>query len=106
MKPARIQHGGLWAAAACLPAIAHGASMFVNVEPGAWFSIPAPHRWALAADALLYVAGCVLVAAPVAGVAGAAHRKAAAATPLAMTDGARIAWPLLIAVLLFAASSS
>jgi hypothetical protein len=106
MKPVRMQHGGLWVAAAGLPAIAHGASLFVNVEPGAWFSIPAPLRWALAADALLYVAGCVLVAAPVAGVAVSAHRKAAAAAPRAMADGVRIAWPLLIAVLLFAASSS
>jgi hypothetical protein len=92
-------------AATVLPLLAHGAALFVNVEPGSWLSLPAPLRWALAADALLYVAGCVLIAAPLAGVAVAVRRKERGA-PLVAADRMRIAGPLLLAVLLFAAVSS
>src|SRR5688572_20454219 len=106
MTPALRQHGNLWAAATVLPLLAHGAALFVNVEPEAWLSLPAALRWALAADALLYVAACVLVAAPLAGVAVAAYHRRDRNAPLLAADRLRIATPLLIAVLLFAAASS
>lgn len=58
--------------AAALPVLSHGAAMFIHVEPGRWLSVPEAVRWALAADAMLYTAGCAIVAGPIAGVATAA----------------------------------
>ncbi len=62
----------IWGAAAVLPVMSHGAAMFIQVEPGGWLNVPEAVRWSLAADAMLYTAGCAIVAAPIAGVAAAA----------------------------------
>jgi hypothetical protein len=46
----------------------------VHVDPGAWLSMPLAMRRALGRDALLYTAGAVVLAAPVAGVVVGASR--------------------------------
>lgn len=67
----------LWLAAALLPCVAAAASLVVNVEPGEWATLTAGGRRGLAADALLYIAGALIVAAPIAGVAASSGGRAA-----------------------------
>ena len=93
----------LWLAAAGVPVIAHAASVVVNVEPSSWGAMPPALRHALAPDALLYVAGAALVAAPIAGVSLAARSRLA---PGAGGSSWRVAALLLGAVLLFTAVSA
>jgi hypothetical protein len=68
-KRERPAHLALYAGAAALPLLSHGAALLVNVEPGAWLSMTDRLRWSLAADGLLFTTAAVIVAAPVAGVA-------------------------------------
>ena len=61
--------------AALLPLFAGAAAMLVHVEPGSWFSVPLATKRALSRDALLYVAGVIVIAAPLAGVAVTTARR-------------------------------
>jgi hypothetical protein len=108
MKPAPRplrRHAKLWLLAPALPLLAGAASVFVNLEPSSWFSVPDAIRRGVTADALLYIAGCVIVAAPIAGVAVASSRRHdLAATRLSIALAAMS--PLVAAVLLFVVSSA
>lgn len=61
--------------AALAPLAAGAAAVVVNVEPGSWMAMPLALRRALSRDALLYTAGAVVLAAPLAGVAAATVRR-------------------------------
>jgi hypothetical protein len=54
--------------AALLPFAASAAAVIVHIEPGSWLSLSAATRRTLSRDALLYTAGLIIVAAPLAGV--------------------------------------
>ena len=96
----------LWASAVGLPVLAHGVPIFVHVEPESWFGMAATLRRALAADALLYTGACAIVAAPVAGAAVAAARRSLPADRDTASAALGTAWPLIVAVLLFAGVSA
>ena len=85
----------LYLAAGLLP-FAPGLASIVTAIDGAWSGVTAPLVRATTADALLYSAVCIVVAAPLAGVAVAAGR------PRAGTTATRLA----IATALFAAVSA
>jgi hypothetical protein len=95
----------LWLCAAFLPLVASAASIFVHVDPGQWLSMPAGMRRSLAADAMLYIAGAVIVAAPLAGIALASAQLAQPDRRTASTRAAVI-WPLCLAVGLVVTSSA
>jgi hypothetical protein len=100
------RYARLWLLAPALPLAAAGASIFVNLDPSLWFAIPEPLRRGVTADALLYIAGCVIVAAPIAGVAAASSRRRPRHEPFRIGDALAAMWPLLVAVLLFVAASA
>jgi hypothetical protein len=64
-----------WVAAAIVPLLAFAASLVVNVDPRLWLTLPRRVLQALAADALLYSVGVLIVAAPLVGVAAASGWK-------------------------------
>jgi hypothetical protein len=98
-----ISPAGLLAAAALLPVTACAASVAVYIEPGSWFDLSISTRQGLWRDALLYTAGAVVVAAPLAGVAVGNSRDGAArvGTRLAVTAGVTTLVSALLAVLVF-----
>lgn len=103
------QFGALWVLFCCIPPLSMAASLLVNVDAGSWPSISMPLMRGLAADAWLYCAGFIIIAAPLAGVAAAWSRKSLGglAAPMgAAAEALAIAWPLLVAVLLFIAVSA
>lgn len=95
----------LWLSAALLPIVASTASVFVHVDPGQWFTMPDGMRRSLAADAMLYIAGATIVAAPLAGIALASTRRAHPERRFSSTPAAIIG-PLGLAVTLLVASSA
>jgi hypothetical protein len=99
------RHAGLFAMAAVLPLAASAASVFVHIDPWAWFSMADSQRRAAAADALLYIAGTAVLAAPLAGVVIGARRRGAWLSHKEHSALAA-AWPLSIAVALFVLSSA
>ena len=103
------QFGALWLLFCCIPPLSMAASLLVNVDAGSWPSISMPLMRALAADAWLYCAGFITIAAPLAGVAAAWSRKplrGLAASEGAAAEALATARPLLVAVLLFTAVSA
>jgi hypothetical protein len=100
------RYAGLWLLAPALPLAAGGASIFVNLEPALWFAIPESLRRGVTADALLYVAGCVIVAAPIAGVAVASSRRRPRHEPFSRGAALGAMWPLIVAVFLFVGTSA
>ena len=114
------RYATLWLLALLLPFAATAASVFVHVDPASWLSMPSAMKRSLYADALLYIAATVVVAAPLAGVVVAASGRAryrggpgfsrgAAPKHCAsrVMSGARdAAWPLGFAVSLFVATSA
>jgi hypothetical protein len=70
----------LYPAAALLPLVPAVASIAAAREPGAWPAIDAALVRGLTPDAVLYTAVCVVVAAPIAGVAVASTRRLLVAT--------------------------
>ena len=99
------RHARLFGMAAVLPLLASAASVFVHIDPSGWFSMADSQRRAAAADALLYIAGTAVIAAPLAGVAVGARKRGpflSAEEPSALAA----VWPLFIAVALFVASSA
>jgi hypothetical protein len=99
------RHAGLFVMAAVLPLIASAASIFVHIEPSAWFSMTAAQWRAAAADALLYIASAAVIAAPLAGVA-VGSRKPGAWLSSADVSTLAAVWPLVIAVVLFVTTSA
>ena len=97
---------GICAAAAALPLLCHGAAMFINVEPGSWFTISPAIRWSLAADCMLYTAVCAIVAAPIAGVAVASARRSDERRDRRMADVSTGVGTLSIASVLFTVVSA
>jgi hypothetical protein len=65
----------LYLASAALPVVPAAASIIAAVEPSDWTSISSALVSGLTADALLYSAACVVIAAPLAGVAVASRRR-------------------------------
>jgi hypothetical protein len=65
----------LYLASAFLPFVPAAGSVVAALEPGQWTDLTASLVRAVTPDALLYSAACVIVAAPVAGVAVAASRR-------------------------------
>jgi hypothetical protein len=94
---------GLLAFAALLPVAASAASVVVHVDPGSWFELPAGSRAGLWRDAMLYTAGAVVVAAPLAGVTIGARRAAMAGVGagLAALAGLTTVVSALLAMLVF-----
>jgi hypothetical protein len=68
--------------------------------------MPSALRQGLAADAVLYTAGCATIAAPVAGVAVAAAKRSLLSAHDGRLDVRRTTWPLIVAALLFAMVSA
>jgi hypothetical protein len=66
----------LLAVAAVLPLLPHGAALLVNVDWREWLGWRSAPQWGIGPDAMLFAAGCVTLAAPVAGVAVASRRVA------------------------------
>jgi hypothetical protein len=66
--PGLLKAANLMALAALLPVTASAASVIVHVEPVSWLAVPAATRQGLWREALLYTAGAVVIAAPLAGV--------------------------------------
>jgi hypothetical protein len=96
---------GLVATAAVLPLMASAASIFVHIDPSAWFSMTASQWRAAAADALLYIAGAAVIAAPLAGVAVGSRKRGAWLASAELSPLAAV-WPLSIAVVGFVATSA
>ena len=67
-NPLVRRNATLWLLALALPILAGAASVFVHVDPAAWFSMPEQMRRGATADALLYIAAAAVIAAPLAGV--------------------------------------
>jgi hypothetical protein len=65
----------LYLAAAVLPLVPAAGSIVAAIGPGAWSSLTTSLVRAVTRDALLYSAVCVVVAAPIAGVAVTAARR-------------------------------
>lgn len=78
----------LYLAAALLPIVPAVAAIAAAVEPGAWWGVDAALVRGVTPDALLYTAICVVIAAPIAGVAVTSNRR------------------LLIAIVVFCAMST
>lgn len=82
------------------------AAIFVNVEPASWLSMPPGTFRSLGPDALLYMAGLVIVTAPLAGVAVVARHVSASARGAIASPAASIVLPLCVAVALCVATSA
>ena len=95
-------HSGLLLGALLLPLIAASASLLVAAGP-AWLTMPSPVRAPFSQDALLYIAGAALVAAPLAGiaVAGALRRHHVPAGRAAL----QASWILASTVAVFVSTS-
>jgi len=65
----------LYFAAAALPVVPAAASIVAALEPSEWSELSGALVRGLTADALLYSAACVVIAAPLAGVAVASRRR-------------------------------
>jgi len=76
-RPAATRTRDLYLASALLPLAPAAASIVAAIEPGGWTGITASLVRGLTPDALLYSAACVVVAAPLAGVAVTASRRTA-----------------------------
>ena len=104
-QPGVRRYAGLWLLALLLPVMASAAAVFVNVDPAMWWSMPASMKRGLTGDALLFIAGAIVLAAPVAGVVVAASGRAGRER-----DGASgalpAAWPLTAAVAIFVGASA
>lgn len=101
----RHRSARLWLAAAALPCVAAAASVFVHIEPSAWLTMPDSVRRGVTADALLYIAAALILAAPLAGVVTGTAGRPDGKGP-ARTAGPGVTGPLVIAVLVFVASSA
>ena len=96
---------GIYLLAPCVPLLSWAVALFVNADGVRAVGFVASLRASLAAEALLYVAGAVVVAAPLAGVmVGASQAKSASRTSGTSAALAAIR-QLTIAVLLLATSS-
>ena len=104
--------GALWLLACSVPPLSMVVSIMVNVDASAWPSISMPLVRALAADARLYCAGFITIAAPLAGVAVAWSRKSPGVKAHhglsrgAGSEALATARPLVVAVVLFTAVSA
>jgi hypothetical protein len=94
----------LYLAAALLPLVPAVASIAAAIGDGAWSGVTGSLVRAVTPDALLYSAACVVVAAPLAGVAVAAGRPRALARR--REPALDTAWRLTIATLIFCAVSA
>ena len=74
-RPGTMRARDLYLASAFLPFVPAAGSVVAAMEPGQWTGLTASLVRAVTPDALLYSAACVLLAAPVAGVAVAASRR-------------------------------
>lgn len=95
----------LYLAAALLPLVPGVASVATAIDGGAWSEVSRALVRAVTPDALLYAAACIVVAAPLAGVAVASGGRRAA-----MERGCPPAWQtvrrLVIATVIFSAVSA
>lgn len=82
----------LYLAAALLPLVP-GVASIAALGPGEWSGLTASLVRGLTPDAVLYTAVCVVIAAPIAGVAVASHRRLLIATAVfcAMSAGLSVA---------------
>jgi hypothetical protein len=97
------KHAALWLAALLLPLASSVTAVLASADPATWWSMSAAARRGFAADALLYIAGAVVLCAPLAGVVVAARSRLEG-------DGAPSAfettWTLTAAAAIFVASSA
>ena len=105
-RPGTTRARDLYLASALLPLVPGAGSIVAAMEPGQWTGLTPSLVRGVTPDALLYSAACVVVAAPLAGVAIASSRRAAppgaSAWPAAIADAQRLA----IATAIFAAVSA
>jgi hypothetical protein len=95
----------LWLLAFLLPLASSATAVFVNIDPALWWSMSAATKRSLAADALLFTIGTVVVFAPLAGVVVAARVRDRDDSQEA--GGARqTTWTLAAAMALLVASSA
>jgi hypothetical protein len=97
--PSPTRTRDLYLASAFLPAVPAAASIVVALEPGSWTSLSESLVRGATPEALLYSAACVVVAAPLAGVVVASHRRG---TRVGWRDAARLG----VAALVFCAVSA
>jgi hypothetical protein len=95
---------GSWALAAGLPLLAWGAAIFIGLEPSQWFFPSAVLLRGLTADALLYTAVALVIAAPLAGMAAWSSTPRSDGTPL--RHALTVAWPLVVSVAIFVSVSA